>query len=237
MTFRTYAIHRPWAGVLLALLGLSLAGCNIVKLIGVLGEDPKENVKAQYSGLPGNKLAVVAWVPDDINFEYPYAITDITEFSNRAIDRGVNKGADQQGGWGKEKQKPVTLVPASQIRKYQESSLGWDQESPSHIGEKLGADLLLWVDLTEFSTRVPDSPDIYRGQMQASLTLYEVHAEVPRKELWRGEVKVVYPEKVKVGLQDSNDARIRQGTLDAFSSKLAKFFYDHEEVVKKENVK
>lgn len=229
MIFRTISSARCLAVLLLAAAACSFSGCNIVKIFGVLGEDPKETVKAQYSGLPGKKLAVVAWVPDDISFEYPYIGLDLTESANRAIDRGVNKD--------KEKDKKVVLISGAQIRKYQESSMGWDQEPPSRIGEKLGADLLLWVELTEFETRVPDSPDIYLGKLRVSATLFEVNAENPRKELWRGEVKVVYPEKEKVGVQDSNDARVRQGALDAYASTLAKFFYDHEEVVKKENVK
>ena len=123
-----------------------------------------------------------------------------------------------------------TVDPAS-VESFQANNLKWTDSNPSTIGRRFGADLVLYIELQEYTTRAEESGELLRGQMKGSAVLYAVPGagDEKTKRLWAGKAKAVYPEDMPEIADIYNEQVIRFRTLGLFSENLVKHFYGHYE--------
>lgn len=201
--------------LLLPLL-VGASGCNLVALPWLLwGKKPTRNVPAEYPYLAGKSVCVAVWADSNTLFEYPFVQLELAEHLAAAIEPQIEQ---------------VSFVPARDVVDLQRSEPDWDREHESVIGARFRVDRVLRVDLTQYTTREPDSPHLMRGRIAASIKVFD-SARPDASPLYRAMVESVYPENTS-GEWGSDDRAIRKATLEAFAAKVARKFYDHNVEVK-----
>lgn len=210
------ATRTATAAALAAALAL-LTGCRLMALPFLMwGEEPTKTVAPEYTDLGGKKLAIAVWAEMDTRFEYPFVQLEIAEHVRAALEACL---------------KGTTFVPARQIVEYQKRNPEWERGSPGALAVRFKADRLLLVELSQYSTREPDSPHLLRGRISAAVKVYgsDEQRDAP---LYRTTVDTVFPED-SVGQFGVSDDQIRRATMEAFANDVARKFYEHKIKVKK----
>jgi hypothetical protein len=191
-------------------------GCNYVAPILYLANAEKtEKVSAEYSELAGKKVCVWVWSDESLLFVYPAVRVDTANYASCCI---------------KEHLKGVDFVDAIRVAKFQRSNYEADSLPVVEVGRKFDADVVLFIQVSDFVTRPAGSPNLFQGQMATQCAIYdckgELPVESPKRKLWSGSIKVVYPDH-PVGMLETNDMAMRSILLKLFGDALAKKFYDY----------
>lgn len=201
--------------VLTALL-LPLAGCQLIAAPFLMwGQEPTKDVPAEYPYLAGKKVAIVVWADTDTLFEYPQVQFDVSEFLAASLKSNV---------------KGLTVVPARQVVDYQRRDASWYNRPPGEIGRDFGADRTLMVELTEYTTREPNSPHLKRGRISANLKVYDTSKKDVAPS-YKTNITCKYPSGDAADW-GSDDRSIRAATMQAFADEVANRFYDRKVKVK-----
>lgn len=201
---------------LLGLLGAALAGCQLFMAPFLLwGKEPTRKVAAEYPYLAGKKVCVLVWAEPYTLFEYPHAQFDVAEHVRVAMERAV------QG---------VSFVPNRQIVEFQRRNADWEAEHPARLGARFGAERVLEIQLTRYSTREPSSPHLCRGHIAANAKVYDTAAP-DAEPTYTTAIETAYPPD-SFGAYGTDDRAIRRATMQAFAAELAGRFYDRQEKVK-----
>lgn len=199
------------ATIVIGLL-LPLAGCRLIAApFFLLAPEPTEDVKAVYPYLQDKKICTVIWVESDTLFEYPNVQRELSEFVNSALKQNV---------------RGITFVPARSVVEYQRKNRDWRRTHPTKIGARFGADRVLLLEITKYTTREPNSPHLYRGHIHANAKVYDPAYPDTRPVNERIEIETAYPPD-RDGEWGSNDRSIRKATMEAFAVDTARKFYDH----------
>lgn len=195
---------------LLTLLTCS-AGCRIFAAPFLLfGEEPTEEVKAEWPHLPGKHIAVLIWADSNTRFEYPNVCLELAEHLRVAMEPHLVR---------------ASFVPVRDVVEYQRSNPDWDLEDPAALGARFRADRVLLVELTQYTTREPEATHLLRGSIASSIKVYD--CGLPASEpLYRTTVETVFPEE-GASTWGTNESDLRLSTMEAYSLKVARKFYDH----------
>jgi hypothetical protein len=202
-----------------ALLGVllsALTGCAFFRGAVLLwGQEPTKKVPAEYPYLTDKKVCILVWAEPYTMFEYRWVQLDVSEHVRVAMEETVH-GA--------------TFVPNRQVVEYQDHNPNWDKEDPAKIGQRFGADRVMLIELTQYTTREPDSPHLYRGHMSANVKVFDA-AYTASQPAYKTTIEVAYPPD-SVGQYGTDDQSIRRATMQAFAAQLAGRFYERQETVK-----
>ncbi|RMF79613.1 MAG: hypothetical protein D6744_08970 [Planctomycetota bacterium] len=201
---------RITAATLLPCLAL-LAGCRALMMpLVVFGAEPTRKVAAEYPYLADKTICIAVWLDNNTRFEYPHAQLELSEHVAAALQPHIDN---------------VAFVPNKRVVAYQRSHPNWDREDPAVLGARFRADRLMLIEVTQYTTREPDSPHLYRGRIAASVKVYDTEYE-NAAPVYRTRVEVAYPPK-SVGEWGADDRSIRRGAMELFAAELARKFYDH----------
>ena len=204
--------RRPalWGAVVLSAAGLLLVGCKALAAPWLLwGPEPTRTVPAEYPYLSGKKACVLVWAEMDTLFEYPHVRLEVAEHVAHAMKGNVAG---------------VSVTPNREVEQLQQRERDWDRADPAVLGKRFGAERVLVVELTQYSTREPDSPHLYRGRISANVKVYDT--SYPKSApAYKSVVETVYPPD-SVGQWGSSDRGIRLATMEAFAQDVAGKFYD-----------
>jgi len=88
---------------------------------------------------------------------------------------------------------------------------------------------LIFIELQDFSTH-SGAEELYRGSLSGSLKVIEMKDGKATVAYTENNIDVIYPkDSPKDGLPIGTDNTITQGTVDTFTTELAKRFYPHDE--------
>lgn len=199
---------RPWLLLtMLVPLAAPLSGCRALAVM--FGERPTKTVTAEYPYLKDRTVAILVRADWEILFEHSQAQIEIADHLQLALESNVPG---------------VKVVPSQRLVDYQRRSAEWENEDPALIGKQFGADRLIEIDLTQYTTREPESPHLIRGHIAGVVNVYNV--EYPNsKPAYSSEVRTSYPPEGPGGWGTS-DREIRRATLEAFAQDVAGRFYD-----------
>lgn len=104
----------------------------------------------------------------------------------------------------------------------------FDDLSVSEVGDKLGADLVLYVLIDRFSLRDSDASQLWRGRLQATVRLVDVRSG----RLWPQDRVEGYPvPAVETPLSDNSlpnyEAQLAQTLANQMAERVGRLFYDH----------
>jgi hypothetical protein len=205
----------PAICTLLLLLAIS-GGCRLFAIPWLMwGQEPTKEVPAEYPYLQGEKVCVVVWADSETLFEYPWVQLEVSEHVAEAIKPNV---------------RGVTFIPNRNVVELQRREPDWDRDDPALIGARFGADRVLMIELTQYTTREPESPHLYRGRIAGNVKVYDTDYR-NSAPTFKTSVEVAYPPD-SVGKWGTDDQAIRKATMEAFATELAGKFYDRRVKVK-----
>lgn len=206
-----------------AALAGCLAGCQWFAAPFLLwGEEPTRTVPAEYPYLTGKKVAILVWADSDTLFEYPQVQLEVSEHVAAALD-SADELATKKGA-------RLAIVPNRQVTAYQRSEVNWDREHPAKIGKQFSADRVLMIELTQYTTREPESTHLYRGRIAGNIKVYDP-AYPDSRPAYKTTVEVAYPPESQ-GEWGTDDRAIRKSTMELFGSQVATKFFEHQEKIR-----
>lgn len=202
--------------VALATLAATIAGCKAIAMPWLMwGKEPTKTVPAEYPHLAGKKVCILVWADADTMFEFPHVQYELSEFIAVALKPNV---------------KGLTFVPNRNVVDYQRNDGDWDRKPPAKIGARFSADRVLMIELTQYTTREPDSPHLYRAHIAANVKIYDV-ADFDAGPTYKTVVEIAYPESASGQWGLTEDA-VRKAGMETFAGELAGKFYERTVKVK-----
>jgi hypothetical protein len=190
-----------------ALALLVLAGCRALALIAS-GQDTK-TVPAEYPYLDGKQVAIVVHAPDETIFEHPNVQWEVADHVRVGLESNI---------------KGIKVADTKRIFDFQRAERDWEKLDPAALGLRFGADRVLEIDLTQYETREPESPHLFRGHMTADVRIY--NTEYPDSQhTYRAGIQTEYPPDGP-GQYGTTDREVRRATMEAFAQDVAGKFYD-----------
>lgn len=206
--------NKPWV-LIPAVLALSLlGGCNILGYFGYLiaPEGPTKKVEAEFDGLEGHSVAVVIYSDQKVQFEHPWAASELSHTITEEL---------------REQVKHITVLDPKRVLKYQAEHVRWDTIEKTSLGKDLDVDFVLYVTLIEFATRQPGAMHLYQGHIVAEASIWDVSQPERQGRVWyAGDLAATHPD-TPVGQLSQDDREIRYNVERLFAEKLAKKFYKH----------
>lgn len=191
--------------VLLPLLAAS-GGC---RLIALFGNPPTKDVAAEYPYLEDKWVCIVVRAPMETLFEFPHVQRELADHVRIPLEGNL---------------RGVRVVDPRKVADFQRDEPAWETMDPALLGKRFHAARVLELDLTQYTTRQPESPHLYRGHITAAVRVY--NADYPNSQpAYRTEVQTVYPPN-SPGQWGTSDKEIRQATMEAFAQQLVGKFYD-----------
>lgn len=198
-------------GAALAMVCASSGGCQL----GYFLVDPEkeQKVKAEYDRLGTRKLAVVVWADQSTLDIYPRA--------RRRVARAVSY-------YMKKHLPKARLVDAEAVVRLQEErGASWEGLSAGKLCRELECELILRLDLLEYTTRASSTRELRKGRIRATLNLYEGGDDTYDEAVYETEVTTVYPPASLHGVPDQDESQILHETVEAFAEAVSRKFYDH----------
>jgi hypothetical protein len=197
------------AAFLTVLLTVPLGGCRALAVM--FGEKQTRKVPAKWPHLIDKKVCILVRADWEILFEHSQVQLEVADHVALALESCVEG---------------VTVVPPQKVVDYQRRFSEWEREDPAQIGRRFEADRVLEIDLTQYTTREPDSPHLYRGHIAAVVNVYNV-AYPDSEAAFSSEVRTSYPSN-SPGAWGTSEREIRRATLEVFAQDAAGLFYDRE---------
>lgn len=206
-------MHRTFICLALSLACFMSTGCALPAYIAhAFEKDKMIGVDAQYRGIGGKKVAVLAIAGKNIVRGFP----NIQREMCIAITRRMA-----------ESHPDCSFVDPEQIEKYQDENPYWNTLPYKRLTDSLKVDRVIYVDLSEYRTHEVGNEHMKRGYCSGGIGVVE--AENPDKFDFYIDVHVRYPHKGEIGLVNVPDRSIELATISEFSTKVSHLFVDHQE--------
>jgi len=198
-----------WTCVLLA-LSLGVSGC----IVGAIMSGPQTyDIKAQYLGLQGKRVAVLVAADEYILFTQPKAEELIssaiaTELAGNVID--------------------VRVANPAQVLEFMRSNPYWTTMPYSELITMLEVDRLMVVDLSDYRLNEPGNQHIWRGNISANVLVIEGDSPDPDQAAFEAQIISLFPDNRAVGLVNADRSTVELATLQLFAVQVGHLFYDHE---------
>lgn len=197
----------------LILSSIFAGGCGLVNFSGyALFGGHKHKVEAEYRGLEGQTIAVVVAGHPGLEFDYPFARTNL---HMRLVQTFGKHIADSK------------FVNYKEIIKLQEDASQWNSMSLLEMGRALAAERIVYVDLIHYTLLTENSVNLLQGHIIADVRVYEVTGPRPEKAAYQTEIEIVYPEGVPQLRTGPAERAIELRTMAHFAVSLTEKFYDH----------
>ena len=196
-------------GLWLALSALCLHGVGCA----MPGEKKMIDVKAQYLGLAGQRVAVMTSADPHLLNQYPKAPLLL----NSAITARIAKHVPG-----------VTTTIPDKIDAFQTQNPYWANMRYGELAEKLGVDKVVLIDLIEYQTHEPGNAYIWQGLVTANIGVIDAHARDPDNFVFQNTVRARYPQDSDIGLFNSDNDTIQLGLVFLFAQQGGGLFYDHQ---------
>lgn len=195
--------------VCLSLLIPMLTGCQAAYFL--TGDDTKE-VKAEYGKIGSGKLAVIVWADRHTLDVDPKARQRVCEAVTYELKRNLPK---------------AEFVPAREITELQTSGMDWQSMTNQQIAEQLKCDLIMRIDLLEYTTRAADTRELRKGRVEGSVSLYEAGEGARTDPIYATDVSATYPPAGQHTVAELTDYDILRASIEQFAQETAKKFHDH----------
>jgi len=204
-------------GVLVMLVGamaLGLGGCYVPHfLVWLFGErHPKETIKAEYP-LEAERLVIVVYAGTDVLFSDPTAPVEISGNMVNEIARNLAP-------------RIKTIVHPVEVVRWQESNLEWPNMSLVDIAKAFQADVILYVELEQYTMIEERSASLLRGHVKARIQV--ARPAVEQNPVYETHVETLYPEDRPAGVLETTERTIRIITNRVFAQSVVNKFHDHE---------
>ncbi len=198
---------------LLGAMGVGLlAGCQGFYFL--TDPDKTETVEAEYGKISGRKVAVLVWADQSIHDEFPRATRSVC----RAVTHYLTKNLPE-----------ADIVSARKVDDFTaDTGRAWEGMGNNEICEALDCELVLRIDLLEFTSRASDTPELRKARIDATLNLYECGEDEIIEAVYEDELKVTFPPKALHGVQSMTETDLIHEVVEHFAQVTSRKFHAHE---------
>jgi hypothetical protein len=198
--------------VLLVMLAMTECSCAVVAFVAAKFTPP-EKVEPEYA-VPKGKTILI-FVDDMLS---PLTYPPLKAELSRMIGEELVKN-----------EVAAKVVPYDRLADLASSTPAFNSLAVGEIGQKLGADLVLYVQIDEFDLRDPSAPQLWKGHLQVTVRL----VDVAKGRLWptdRPAGFTVPPANTPTSAESSESHGEQLATsLSAMTAdSVAKLLYKHE---------
>jgi hypothetical protein len=189
-----------------------LCGCQLMYF---LTPEKGKSVKAEYTKLEKKEVAVVVWADRPTLDIDPHARRRVREAVVYDMKKHLTK---------------TQFVPSQQVDEFQErSGMDWERMSNQDICHKLKCDVLMRIDLLDYTTRGSEARELRKGRVKGTVNLYECEGGGAEESVYQTEVTSMYPSEKEKHVTDLNDGELLREAIAQFGQAVGQKFYDHEE--------
>jgi hypothetical protein len=201
---------------LLTAVAMLLPGCG--KLGVLFAPDPRPLIPAQYE-LP-RECKKIAVVIDDFRIETGQE--NLRERTAEQIELSMKaNGAAARG---------AEFIPYSNIRSIETVSPEGKKHSIKHIGEALGADTVIYIDITQFDLAADTESPLVMPEAQARVKVLNIKTG---ERLWpidfAGQPVYARERRQTEQLENSNRQEWSEKLAELLGTRIAELFYSHRE--------
>jgi hypothetical protein len=208
-----------WSVVLLAMLGamLTIGGCAVA---AVAAHAVPPSADAQYKGLAGQKVAVMVWTERTIRIDYPNLRIDTANL----IQEDLIAKTDQA-----ELEKAQFPWEARSVARFLKDHPELEGRAVTEFAHRIsGITRLVYVEITDFSTRSETAVQLFKGGMTGNVTVLAVEPGKSSKIVYqKNGVHVDFPRHSPEGVLEATEPAIYSGTVKGFALEVAQMFYGH----------
>lgn len=190
---------------------VAASGCQAMYF---LTPEESADVKAEYSRIGEKRVCVIVWADRPTLDVDPKARRRIADSVTYELKRNLPE---------------ASFVPAREVDEFQTSGADWESMSHQEIADQLKCDLLLRIDLLEYTTRAADTRELRKGRVSGSIFLYEGTGSSSPDALYSTEITATHPPPGEHSLTELSDYDLLRAAIEQFAQKTAKKFYDHKE--------
>ena len=179
-----------------------------------LMSDKKEKHPAECNAISNQKVAVLVWAEQ--------ATLDADALARVRVGKTVTY-------YLKKNLTEATFVdPVTIARMQDRGQIDWEAMSNAELCKELKCDMLVRIDLLEYTTRALSARELRKGRVRGSVNLYSADATTGGDAIYRSEVVATYPPSSTQGLLDQSDEDILRETVDEFGLAVARKFHAYE---------
>lgn len=191
------------------------ASCNLLTPLIFVGEH-KKTIAPEFDKLANNRVAILVWADQSTLFDYPYARLELATYVGDKLFAEMTQrhlGTD--------------VVSPADVEDYLQKNVSALIE-PKTVGEEFDADYVIYLEVLEFQIRDVDQPQLLRGKIHATVTVYDIRSETEIPTTFElAPVHCVHPKRGPVLLTATNSPQIRETTYHKFSELVARKFYEY----------
>ena len=166
-----------------------------------------DDADVDFPGLQGKKVVVVCRPLASLQYRDVGASKEVARRVADLLQKNVSK---------------IKVVSQQKVAEWTDENM-WD-EYPE-VGKALGADVVVGIDLTSFSTN--QGPTLYQGKATASVKVFDLKDDnkiVYEKDL----PQIMYPPNIGIPISDKSEADFRRDFTGVLAYLIARQFYAYD---------
>jgi hypothetical protein len=165
------------------------------------------DVDADYKGLQGKKVVVVCRPMANLAFGNPTVAADLAKQVSVLLRTNVKK---------------ITVVEQQKVAQWTDAH---DWSEYSEVGKALGADVVVGIDLQEFSLR--NGQTLYQGRAGLLVSVFDsAHSEDVAYQ--KSMPRILYPPNTGIPSSDLPEVEFRRKFVQVVADRIARQFYSHD---------
>lgn len=195
-----------------------LPGCAVGALVGGMAESARRTGSTmfppEYDGLVGKSYAVIVSADRIIEADH----SGITARLMQIIDRDIhaNAGATHH-------------IPPARLLSFLYSNPQWQALPRGELGELLGVERLVVIELVEYRLHEPGNRYTWDGLASGVVEVYEIDSGLPDDPAFEHSIAVGFPDRRGVLAEELPQTFVTSELSRRFGQRSAWLFYAHEE--------
>ena len=206
MDRRRIGLRRLAAAMLAAAVLAPASGCREIATTLAyvfVGDD----ADVDFAGLKGKKVVVVCRPVASLQYRDVGASKEVARRVGELLQKNVDK---------------IKVVSQQKVAEWTDENM-WD-EYPD-VGKALGADMVVGIDLTSFSTY--QGPTLYQGKATASVKVFDL--KDGNKVVYEEDLpQIIYPPNTPVPISEKSEADFRREFTGVLAYLIARHFYSYD---------
>lgn len=210
---------RLAASLMMLTIGLLFVpGCFVAALVGGMAESARESgsttYPAEYTGIEGKSYAVVVSADRLIEADHPGISARLTQLIDSRLH--ANAGASHH-------------IPPQRLLSFLYANPQWQALPRGELGEMLGVDRLVLIELIEYRLHEPGNRYTWAGVASGFVQVYEIDSGLPDDPMYEHAVAVGFPDRSGLLAEEIPETVVTSELSRRFGERAAWLFYAHEE--------
>jgi len=204
---RPFPRYRYVAAVLVLLVGLVSAGCSRALLATIVYLVKGNDIAAEFDGLQEKRVVVVCRQPTSLAVRDPDVAADLARELGILLRARVRK---------------IEVIDQGKVNDWTDNH-AWEEYT--EVGEALGAEMVVGVDLWQFSLLLDQT--LYQGKAKAKVAVYDF-SDGGKLVFERELPQTVYPPNTPIPTHQQPKSEFRRKFLRVLADQIGRYFYPHD---------